>query len=142
MTTGRKKAYTPGLTQLCARAWNDTEAESTPDEDLIRATMSELVGLVRNESGLAEALDRLSGIAFGRQPAQSVQEVNNKLINARLIAGSAMNRLESRGAHFRSDYPGKNDSQWKKRLVACYDLSDRRVRYATAEIGGTRETRP
>jgi succinate dehydrogenase/fumarate reductase flavoprotein subunit len=104
--------------------------------------MSELVGIVRNESGLAEALDRLLGMAFGWRQEQPVQEVNNKLINARLIAGAAMNRLESRGAHFRSDYPEKNDAQWKKRLVACYDLSERRVRYATAEIGGTRERRP
>jgi len=142
MATGPRKAYTPRLTELCARPWNDTETDSVPGEKLIRTTMSELVGIVRNESGLTEALDRLAGMAFGRRQAQSVQEINNKLINARLIAGAAMNRLESRGAHFRSDYPEKNDAQWKKRLVACYDLSERRVRYATAEIRGTRETRP
>ncbi|MFB3904215.1 MAG: L-aspartate oxidase [Acidobacteriota bacterium] len=142
MATGPRKAYTPRLTQLCARAWNDAETDFPPREDLIRTTMSELVGIVRNESGLAEALERLSGMTFGRGLGRPVQEANNKLINARLIAGAAMNRLESRGAHFRSDYPEKNDGQWKKRLVACYDLAERRVRYATAEIRGTREHAP
>ncbi len=142
MATGRKKAYTPGLKHLCALPWNAGEDESTPSEVSIRTTMSELVGIVRDEPGLREALVRLTRMTFGRKQDQSVQEINNKLINARLIAGAAMNRLESRGAHFRSDYPEKNDSQWKKRLVACYDLSERRVRYAIAEIGGTRETRP
>jgi len=142
MATGPRKAYTPRLTELCTRPWNDTETESTPAEDVIRMTMTEQVGIVRDESRLRQALDRLADTAFGSRRAQPVQEVNNKLINARLIAGAAINRLESRGAHFRSDYPEKNDPQWKKRLVACYDLAERRVRYATAEIGGTRKAHP
>ncbi len=36
-------------------------------------------------------------------------EVQNMLTVGRLIAGSALRREESRGAHFRSDYPGTND---------------------------------
>lgn len=103
--------------------------------------MSEMVGIVRDRTGLETALNRLAGTAFGRQQNQRVQEVNNKLINARLIAGAAMRRAESRGAHFRSDYPEKDDSQWKRRLVACYDSAESRVRYAAAETGETRETR-
>lgn len=141
MATGRKKGYTPGLKDLCSIPWNAAESASIPNETVIRTTMSELVGIVRGEPGLREALVRLNGMAFGQKQEQSVQEINNKLINARLVAAAAMNRLESRGAHFRSDFPEKNDSQWKKRLVACYDLSERRVCYATAEIGGTREKR-
>jgi L-aspartate oxidase len=142
MATGPRKAYTPRLTRLCALPWNEVETGSIPPEDVIRTTMTELVGIVRDQPGLTEALDRLAGLPSGRRQTQAVQEVNNKLINARLIAGAALNRVESRGAHFRSDYPAKNDAQWKKRLVACYDLSERQVRYATAEIRGTRETRP
>ncbi len=34
-----------------------------------------------------------------------------------LIASSAIERKESRGAHYRSDYPSKNDGQWGNRRI-------------------------
>ncbi|RPI28101.1 MAG: L-aspartate oxidase [Acidobacteria bacterium] len=140
MAASPRKAYTPRFTDLCSVAWEQNETDSAPPEQELRQTMSEFVGIVRHEQGLREAADRFAATPFGRGQDQSAQEVNNKLINARLVTGAALYRLESRGAHYRSDYPHRNDSQWKKRLVACYDLPGRRVRYSTAEIGGTRET--
>jgi L-aspartate oxidase len=35
----------------------------------------------------------------------------------RLIAWAALRRQESRGGHFRLDYPERNDSRWKRRLM-------------------------
>jgi L-aspartate oxidase len=77
-----------------------TAAPDLPPEPLraLRMAMSDDVGVVRDAAGLARALavaDRLEQEAPGALP----------LIAARLIAGAALDRRESRGGHFRADWP-------------------------------------
>jgi L-aspartate oxidase len=64
----------------------------------LRRTMEAAAGVVRDDAGLARALDRLDALceAHGR---------GNELVAARLIVTAARARAESRGAHFRSDHP-------------------------------------
>jgi succinate dehydrogenase / fumarate reductase, flavoprotein subunit len=45
---------------------------------------------------------------------QEALELNNMLRVAEVIVYSALMRTESRGAHFRSDYPQRNDAEWLK----------------------------
>jgi succinate dehydrogenase / fumarate reductase, flavoprotein subunit len=45
---------------------------------------------------------------------QEALELNNMLRIAEVIVFSALQRRESRGAHFRSDYPERNDEEWLK----------------------------
>lgn len=45
---------------------------------------------------------------------QEALELNNMLRIAEVIVFSALQRKESRGAHFRSDYPVRNDEEWLK----------------------------
>ena len=44
-------------------------------------------------------------------------ELQNLLTIARLMIQSATVRHESRGVHFRSDFPAPDDEHWKKHLV-------------------------
>jgi L-aspartate oxidase len=61
------------------------------------------VGLVRTESGLVEAIEQLHELDVSG--AVRTRRGQNMLTVAQLIAVAALAREESRGAHFRADYP-------------------------------------
>jgi L-aspartate oxidase len=44
-------------------------------------------------------------------------ELQNMLTVCYLIATAALERTESRGAHYRTDYPQRDDEHWKKHLL-------------------------
>ncbi|UWP89901.1 L-aspartate oxidase [Aliiroseovarius crassostreae] len=68
----------------------------------LRQTMTEHVGVVRDEAGLKTALVTLARLEA--EQAQSLAFMNMSA-TATLIAAAALERRESRGAHERSDYP-------------------------------------
>lgn len=68
----------------------------------LRQTMSTHVGVVRNGAGLATALGVVREIG---EEAGDDRMVVNMALAAEIIAGSALMRTESRGAHYRSDFP-------------------------------------
>jgi L-aspartate oxidase len=70
----------------------------------LRWTMTNLVGVERDAEGLKQALrqiKRLEETALGVTRAYL-----NMTTSATLVAASALTRTESRGGHFRTDYPG------------------------------------
>jgi L-aspartate oxidase len=48
--------------------------------------------------------------------------MRNMTATASLIAGAALNRTESRGGHFRSDYPKADPAQAKRTFVTLADI--------------------
>ncbi|MES1202560.1 MAG: L-aspartate oxidase [Pseudomonadota bacterium] len=64
----------------------------------LRDLMQRRVGVVREEAGLIDALDRVDKLCKDLGPA-------NEFLAARMIIAAALARRESRGGHYRSDYP-------------------------------------
>jgi len=75
--------------------------------------MWEDCGLVRDAAGLQRALVRLDHI-----PASRDAEAQGLLEVARLVVQAALHRTESRGAHYRSDFPQTDDTQ-AHRIAWC-----------------------
>jgi L-aspartate oxidase len=86
----------------------------------IQELMWQDVGIVRNESGLREAVERLGKIGdrLTSEDSQHSWEGRSLHTVALLIARSALAREESRGAHFRTDFPAHNDEKLRKHSVA------------------------
>lgn len=122
----------PGL-QLAREAWTrkyDRESVQTR-QSRIRSLLSEKVGIVRSADGLQAACCELDRIPFSSQLSRDGQEFNSLLCNARLIARAALLRCESRGAHYRVDWPHRDDKNWRRHLLVRFDAAAGQVIYQT-----------
>jgi L-aspartate oxidase len=75
----------------------------------VRRLMWERVGLLRTRAGLQRALNEFEQIEAARLTATS----RNFLTVAMLITRSALWREESRGGHFRTDFPATDDARYR-----------------------------
>jgi len=106
-----------------------------PDESLdlsdIRNTLKSLmwrsVGVRRTEQDLREALrsvEHWQKYVLVRQFCDPEGwELQNMLTVARVIVRAALQRQESRGVHYRCDFPQADNETWKRRLVFRRDRS-------------------
>jgi L-aspartate oxidase len=85
------------------------ESQATAD---LRNVMYANVGLVRHEQGLREALRRI--VELETEFPRSANELRNLLVVGRLITEAALARRESRGSHYRSDYPQPDEALAKR----------------------------
>ncbi len=85
----------------------------------LRLTMTLNVGLERNATDLITAL---ATIAQLEKANVADPDMRNMAATASLIAGAAFNRTESRGGHFRSDYPQADPAQAKRTFVTLADI--------------------
>jgi fumarate reductase flavoprotein subunit len=95
--------------------------------------LMEKVGVFRNGGQLAEAVDELQQLhqraqrlglrSSGRGPNPEVSaalRLPGMIRLAITIAYGALQRCESRGSHYREDYPARNDKEWLKRTLAVW----------------------
>jgi succinate dehydrogenase flavoprotein subunit len=96
----------------------------------LKEVMWEGCGVVRARKGLLRARDKIeelekkaadvavSGPAQANYAWQEALDVTNQLTVARAMVESALVREESRGSHFRSDCPERDDERWLRFIVA------------------------
>jgi fumarate reductase flavoprotein subunit len=95
--------------------------------------MTDKVGIFRTGTDLEEAVHRLQGLlvrsrdiglrtrADGPNPELVTAYRTQKMLKVALcIATGALARTESRGAHFREDFPRRDDAHWLKRTLATW----------------------
>ncbi|RII15864.1 Succinate dehydrogenase flavoprotein subunit [Streptomyces sp. YIM 130001] len=96
----------------------------------LQQSMNDLVGIIRREGEMRQALQRLSelrvrawraGVEGHRQfnPGWHLAlDLRNMLLVSECIARSALERTESRGGHTREDFPGM-DRGWRRANLLC-----------------------
>ena len=91
----------------------------------LRDLMWNDAGVFRDRGGLQHAAGRLEGAwasldrdlaASGPAPDRDEWTLVSLLVVSRLVVRAALRREESRGAHFRTDFPQKDDIHWRKRM--------------------------
>jgi len=114
-----------------------TKGGGREDASLIKGEMQDLmtakVGIFRTGKDLEEAVDKLQKLlvrsrsiglrspSLGANPELvTAYRVQRMLKIALSIAYGAAVRTESRGAHFREDFPRRNDADWLKRTLATW----------------------
>jgi L-aspartate oxidase len=80
----------------------------------LQEVMTSRVGVLRNAAGLADAallLDKLAGIGADVIDQDSWETTNLLTISAALTDAAAL-REETRGSHWREDFPERDDAHW------------------------------
>jgi L-aspartate oxidase len=102
-------------TSVLATAGPATAPPTDPQKAVeeARAILWDKVGIIRDGRHLGEAVVRLAELSLPDAPQSSrpTYEADNILTVASLIARCALAREESRGAHYRSDFPLKNETK-------------------------------
>jgi L-aspartate oxidase len=100
-----------------------TQHPSSP-ADLVAAiqhTMWIKAGLLRDRDGLESGAEDLRDIATCLPDADTREAIELRSLHAvgELIVRSALAREESRGAHYRNDFPHRDDVKFQKHSVVC-----------------------
>jgi len=90
-----------------------------PALDKIRDTMWRQVGIMRDGKDLAAAVTQLQAMEMPKceKPGRADCEMRNLHSLALLMARSALAREESRGSHYRSDFPYRDDEKFGKHSI-------------------------
>ncbi len=132
------------ISQIASR-----EASDLGSPRLVKAKVQEIMwekaGVIRNRKSLLEAEKELTQLKqenlpklFGKNPHEVMEaiEATNMIIVASLVVKAALARKESRGAHYRTDYPNQDDKKWLGHAVLTKRSEKRKAntRIARAEV--------
>ena len=89
----------------------------------LQIAMSEGAGVLRSEASLTKTLQTLEELSklTSKDPRIEAWEATNLHLLATVIVKSALLRTESRGSHWRSDYP-QTQSNWASRIIQQIDF--------------------
>jgi L-aspartate oxidase len=119
----RHQTAKPAKNQGAAFSNGPVDAGTEETIGQIQDLMWQDVGIVRTGAGLKRALQQLEQIAprIARPHTRRACEAQNLHLTGRLVARSALAREESRGAHYRTDFPAHDDARFLKHSVAQGD---------------------
>ncbi|VVB94893.1 Fumarate reductase (CoM/CoB) subunit A [uncultured archaeon] len=115
--------------------------------DELKVVMDEKVGIFRDKENLKAALDKIRELktrylnvyvrnkgAIFNQELVNALELEGMLDIAETICIGAIERKESRGSHFRLDYPERDDSNWLRHTLVTYTTEGARIDYKPVNI--------
>jgi L-aspartate oxidase len=99
-----------------------TKQANLPKKSILQQKMMEHVGIVRNKELLKEQVNWLAQFKFNEikeLDEYSIDDIERifMVMVAELITVSALKRTESRGGHYRSDYPAEDDRNWLHQTI-------------------------
>jgi fumarate reductase (CoM/CoB) subunit A len=91
----------------------------------LKQLMWDKAGIIREKSGLQEALRRIKELTADLPRVQirdgrgliKYLELCNMLLLSEMVCRAALLRTESRGAHYRSDYPKEDNGKWLNNII-------------------------
>jgi succinate dehydrogenase / fumarate reductase flavoprotein subunit len=148
-----------GMPKLPAEAENAVEnkicslLESNGSErvplirEVMQQVMTEKCSVFRNHDNLQQALteirqltERCANLTVANKARrfnyelEEALELENMLKTAETIVFSALQRKESRGAHYRSDFPERNDTKWLKHTLVYAAPEGLKLRYKPVTV--------
>ena len=126
----KKQVHLPGT--LAPKTYDNSEklhdrpkhkAESLPALQLLRECMWKHVGILRAGKELKSTLESLASLQIpqSEKPGRSEQEIRNLHALASVVTRCATAREESRGSHYRSDFPYRDDEAFQKHSLISKD---------------------
>ncbi len=128
---GRLKQETARITSLLRK---DGKENALQIKKELGSLMNQKVGIFRDADGIKQALAALPELRERSQRIGSTQsdtlfnlelvdkfELDAMITLAEVIATAALARQESRGAHYRRDYPQRNDGEWLKHSLVSHN---------------------
>lgn len=114
----------------------------------LKKVMSDNVGVFRNKTDLNQALNEIASLRdafkdvyiYGKclrycQELITIVEFDSMLDLAEVIILGALNREETRGSHFRTDFPQRRDKEWLKHTLISWNQGEPEISYRDVKIG-------
>jgi succinate dehydrogenase / fumarate reductase flavoprotein subunit len=109
--------------------------------------MTENVTVIRYNAALKRTLEKLDELnerfakidmqdrtQWANQTLNFVRELGNMLVLAKVITLGALERNETRGAHYKPEFPNRDDANWLKTTKASYNGGKIKLEYEAVDI--------
>ncbi|MGI5349620.1 L-aspartate oxidase [Streptomyces sp. CA-250714] len=96
----------------------------------IQHIMTAGAGVLRSANSLSSAADRLAALATTAaekhpEPGVDTWETTNLHLVAQVLVAAALHREETRGCHWREDFPDRDDEKWRRHIIVTVDSAAR-----------------
>jgi succinate dehydrogenase / fumarate reductase flavoprotein subunit len=109
--------------------------------------MTENATVIRYNAALKKTLEKIDELSdrfarinlqdrtqWANQTLNFVRELGNMLILSRVITMGALDRNETRGAHYKPEFPNRDDANWLKTTKASYNGGKIKLEYEPVDI--------